>query len=139
MVSGPLEEILDELKKGTVSPLDVLEHEHRGLGVGQSLEVQAPRRKKILLVAGSPILETKQMKESRLDEPSLVRIRQVRLQARMQLGASGHRFLVLDDSGPHAHHLGERPERDAIPVRETASAMPPDDVDQPVDVLLEFP
>ena len=28
---------------------------------------------------------------------------------------------------------------DAISVRETASAMPPDDVDQPVDVLLEFP
>jgi len=57
----------------------------------------------------------------------------------MQLRASGHRFLVLDDSGAHAHHLGERPERDAISVREAASAVPPDAVDQPVDVFLEFP
>ena len=74
MVSGPIEEVLDKLKKGAVSPLDVFEHEHGGVGVRQSLEVQAPRRKEILLVAGSPILETEQMKESRLDEASLVGI-----------------------------------------------------------------
>ena len=57
----------------------------------------------------------------------------------MHLRASGHRFLVLDDSGAHAHHLGKRPERNAISIREAASAVPPHAVDKPVDVFLEFP
>src|SRR5204863_8168566 len=42
------------------------------------------------------------------------------------------------DPGPHAHHLGERPVRDAVPVGETAAAVPVDVADQPVDVALEL-
>src|SRR5581483_12387125 len=45
----------------------------------------------------------------------------------------------LEDAGPHAHHLRERPVRDALSVRETTSAVPPERAGEAVDVLLELP
>ena len=47
--------------------------------------------------------------------------------------------LVLRDPRPHPHHLGQRPEGDALAVGEAAAAVPPDDVGEAVDVLLELP
>ena len=41
--------------------------------------------------------------------------------------------------GAAANHLGERPERDAVAVGETAPGVPPDVAGEPVDVLLELP
>src|SRR5262249_57175066 len=41
--------------------------------------------------------------------------------------------------GAHADHLGERTEGDPLAVRQTPAAMPPHDVGEPVDVLLELP
>ena len=42
-------------------------------------------------------------------------------------------------SEPHADHLGQRPERDAVAVGQAAAAVPPDRLGEPVDVLLELP
>ena len=54
--------------------------------------------------------------------------------------ARGRRgLLVLEDAGPAAHHLRERPEGDAFAVREAAALVPPDVFSQPVDVLVELP
>ena len=49
------------------------------------------------------------------------------------------RVLVLEDLRAPAHHLGQRPEGDALAVGEAAAAMPPDVRGDAVDVLLELP
>ena len=51
----------------------------------------------------------------------------------------GRRLLLLGDAGAHPHHLGERPEGDALAVGDAAAAVPPDVVDEAVDVLQELP
>ncbi len=49
------------------------------------------------------------------------------------------RGLFLDDPGPRADHLGQRPVRDALAVGQTASFVPIPLVTDPVDVLEELP
>src|SRR5689334_25438599 len=56
-----------------------------------------------------------------------------------QLRQGGVARLLLADACAHAHHLGKRPVGDALAVGEAAAAVPPDLVDQAVDVLLELP
>ena len=47
--------------------------------------------------------------------------------------------LVLGDPATHAHHVGERPVRDPFAVGEAAAAVPPDLLDDAVEVLVELP
>ena len=47
--------------------------------------------------------------------------------------------VVLGNAAAHAHHVGERPVRDALPVGEAASAVPVDRLGDPVEVLVELP
>ena len=58
---------------------------------------------------------------------------------RPELGGGRRGVLVLEDAGAAAHHLRERPERDAVAVRQTAPSVPPRVVARPVEVLLELP
>ena len=53
---------------------------------------------------------------------------------------AGRRLVVgLLEAGAAADHLAERPERDALAVGRAAAVVPPDGLDQPVDVLEELP
>jgi hypothetical protein len=63
----------------------------------------------------------------------------VLLDGRAELGARRRCLLVLDDPRASSHHLGERPEGDAVAVREAAAGVPEDALREPVDVLLELP
>src|SRR5215207_11382796 len=56
-----------------------------------------------------------------------------------QLRARGLRLLVLRDPRPHPHHVREGPISHALAVGETAAAVPPDLLDDPVEVLVELP
>ena len=54
--------------------------------------------------------------------------------------APGRLVIVgLDQAGPTADHLAERPERDALAVGRRTALVPPDRLDDTVDVLQEFP
>src|SRR6266508_2359934 len=79
------------------------------------------------------------MLEARLHPLALVCVGYVLLDRRVQLRERLCRRIVLRDSGAHPHHLGERPVRDAVAVGEAAAAMPPDVLNEAVDVLLELP
>ena len=132
-------QVLDEVEQRAVGPVDVLEHEHRRACLGEPLEEHACRGEEVLLVTDGAFFETEEVREPRLDETPFLWIRNVLLDRGAQLLAGARRLLVLDDPGAPANHLGQRPERDAVAVREAASAVPPDVAGEPVDVLLELP
>ncbi len=55
------------------------------------------------------------------------------------LVAGRRRVVGLEQAGPRADHLAERPERDALAVGRGAAVVPPDAFDDAVDVLQELP
>ena len=90
--------------------------------------------------ADAELAEAEQVRQPRLDPGPLLGVGHVPLDRRR--GASrrrGRGLFVLGDARAHAHHLGERPERDAVAVGEAAATVPADVVGEAVDVLLELP
>src|SRR5437660_2994928 len=79
------------------------------------------------------------MGKPRLRKATLVLVRHVALESLVQLGSGRERLFIFDDAGPHAHHVRQSPESNAIPVGETAATMPPHVLDESVYVLLELP
>jgi hypothetical protein len=96
--------------------VDVLEHEDGRAFLREPLEQDARRREQVLLVACGRLFEAEQVREPRLDEPPLLRVRDVLLECGAELRAGDVGLLVLEDPRAPAHHLGERPERDAVAV-----------------------
>ncbi len=139
LVARPVEQVLDEVEQPRVGPLDVLEHEHRRIPLGQSLEQDSPGREQILLVAGDAVFETEQVGDARPHPAPLLRVGEMFLEGLGQLASCRGKILVLQDAAPHAHHLGESPVGNALPVGEAAAAVPERVGDQAVDVLLELP
>ena len=119
--------------------MDVLEHEYRRPRLGEPLEEHACGGEEVLLVADGAFFETEEVREPRLCKTPFLWIRYVLLDRGAQLLAGARRLFVLDDPGAPANHVGQRPERNAVAVREAASGVPPDVAGQPVDVFLELP
>ncbi len=119
--------------------MDVLEHERGGHLIGQTFVEPPPCGEQVLAVTGRTRLEPEQAHQSRLDPPPLLGVGDRMLDGRPQLRQRRRRVLTLDDRGVRPDHLGERPERDAFPVRQASAAMPSRVDREPVDVLLELP
>ena len=135
----PLEHVLDEVQQAGVAPVQILEDEHARALVGEALEEDAPGREEVVALPAGVLLEPEQVGEARLDPGALVRVGDVLLERRMQLGCCRRRVLLLDDACAPAHHLGERPVGDALAVGQAPPSVPPDLLGQPVDVLEELP
>ena len=84
-------------------------------------------------------LEPEQRQERRLDPGPLGLVGDVLLEHRGDRGPRRRLVVGLLEVGPAADHLAERPERDAVAVGRAAAVVPPDRLDQPVDVLEELP
>ena len=139
MAARPLEQVLHELHQAGVRPVHVLEHEHDRPTLGKPLEEEPPGGVQILARGLPAQAEPQQLLEIRLDPLAFFRVGEVCRDHGPQLLHRRFVRLVLGDSGPHPHHLGERPERNAVAVRETAPAVPVDARHEPVHVLLELP
>jgi hypothetical protein len=85
------------------------------------------------------LLESEQVREPRLHEPPLLDVEQVLGQRRIQFLPSPVRLLVLGHPTAHPHHVRERPVGNAFAVGEAAASVPPDVLDDPVEVLVELP
>ena len=138
-VARPLEQVSDELDQRGVGPLEILEEEGDGALLGHPLEEDAPSAEQLLLCPSRAFLEPEQVKDPRLDEATLFVVDNEGVERRANLLAGRGGVFAFDDAGSHAHHLGERPEGDALAVRQAAAAMPPDAVLEPVHVLEELP
>ncbi len=79
------------------------------------------------------------MSQPWLDPSPFFGVGHVTLDRLAQLLARRLAVLVLDDVAAHPDHLGERPVRDAFPVRQAAAAVPVHVLGQAVDVFLELP
>ncbi len=138
MGARPLEKVVDEVEQSRVRPLQVLEDEHGRVLLGEPLEEEAPGSEKILALCGGLLGKAEQLRQPRLHPGALVRIEQVPLERLVELPRRDLGRLLLGDPGAHAHHLRERPVRDAFAVGETAAAVPVDVADQAIDVTLEL-
>lgn len=139
MVPGPLEQVLDKVEQARIRPVHVLEHHRHRVGIGQPFEEQSPGAEELLLRARLALLEPKQMRQPRLNEPPLLGIYDVFGQRRLQLGYRRGRCLVLRDPASHPHHVRQRPVRNPLAVSKAAAAMPQGRPRQPVHVLEELP
>ena len=138
-VARPLQQVLHEIEEARVRPLHVLEGEHRRVHVSQPLKEQPPGRKQILPVTHRSLLQTKQVRQPRLHKRPLLRIQQMLHQRHLELLACRRGLLVLGDPTAHPHHVRQRPVGNTFAVGETASAVPPDLLHDPVEVLVELP
>jgi len=83
--------------------------------------------------------QPKEVREVWLDPQTFVGIGDMLGQRVPQVAHRRFRVVFFCDARAHTHHLSERPVRNAFAVGKTASAMPPQVVQQPVHVLLELP
>ena len=87
-VARPLEQVLDEVEQRRVRPLHVLEGEHRRVRVREPLEEEAPGGEQVLPFVRLVLAEPEQVGEPRLDEPALIRVRDVLLERSLELRKS---------------------------------------------------
>ena len=143
-VAGPVDEVVEEVEQPGVRVLGVLDHEHDRLDRGHPLEEEPPAGEQLLLRqrdrrgrpgtgrrAGVPA-------GCRRTRARPGRSRTVRRRS-ASFAAADLGEVVLRDAEPLAHHLGQRPERHALAVREAAAAVPAHDAGEAVDVLVELP
>ena len=105
----------------------------------QPLEEEPPGGEEILAIGGRPLGESQQVRQPRLQPRAFARVGDVLLDRSTQFLERRLRRFLLEDAGAHAHHLGQRPIGDAFPVRQTAAAVPPVVLGEPVHVFLELP
>ena len=110
-----------------------------GALLGEALEEEPPRGEEVLAVGRGPLREPEQVGEARLEPAPLLGVGDVLLDRRAELRERRLGRLLLEDPRAHPHHLRERPVGDALAVGETAAAVPPEVVGEPVHVLLELP
>ncbi len=139
MATRPLEQVLDEVEQSSVRPVQVLEDQHDRPLLGEALEEEPPGREEVLPVGGGSLGQAEQVREPRLEPGPLLLVGDVLLDRGAELCERGLGRLLLEDPRPHAHHLGERPVRHTLAVGKTTAAVPPEEVGEPVDVLLELP
>ena len=127
----PLGQVLQEREERFVSPVQVLEHEHRGSRGGKTLEITAPGREGLLPLyrrAASMPTSGASRWSSHCRSASSRRDRSLELRRRH------FRRVGLEDRRLPLHDLAERPEGDSLSVRETASLAPADDLQLRVHV-----
>ena len=135
--AAPLEQVVDEVQQARVGVVVVLEDEHDRRRGGEPFEERPPRPEQ--LVRAPAGLDAEQGQEGRLDPAALVRVGHVLGHGRGDLGAGRRLVVGLQQARAAADHLAQRPERDALAVGRAAALVPPDRLDQAVDVLEELP
>ena len=122
------EEILGALRdfNPEVDGKIVLEDEDRRVGLGNTPEEHPPCGEQVLAREGRVFFEPEQVSEPRLDESSLLLVRDQFGEGSAQLLGGRGRILFFHDAGAHPHHLRESPVGDPVPVGDAPAAMPPD-------------
>ena len=132
--AGPVDEVVDEVEKSVVGPVEILEDEDEWTLLRERLEEEPPR-------ARTPQCRPQPDASGQPDERPQVRARPT--SSILQRNGGRHRCLELlaragrrvgvEDAGLRLHHLPERPVRDALAVREAATLPPGEQIGIVVD------
>ena len=126
---GPVGEVLQEREHRLVGPVQVLEHEHGGVLLGDVLQEPSPGREQLLALGGGGRLDPEQRQQPLAEPRALGPLGQDELElATGRCGAVG-----LQDPGVRLQDLPERPERDPFPVRQAPALAPGDQVRELAD------
>ena len=137
--AAPLHQVIDEVEQADVGVVRLLEdHDDRQLR-RQVLEERPPRGEELVRVDGRALAQPEQREECGLDPARLFLVRDVLADDCCHALPRRRLVVGLDEARAAADHLAERPERDALAVGRAAAGVPPDLLDQPVEVLLELP
>ena len=135
-VLDEIDEAVDEVEQPVVGPLEVVDHQHERSPLRQRFEKDPPTGEELATaVAETDVLrdETDERLEARCD-PEPLRLRDEVGDFGRELRCRDGGVVVLVDAHLRLDDLTERPERDAVPVREAAAVPPSDDL----LVLLDF-
>ena len=111
-LARPLDEVVDEVERARVRPVDVLEHEDDGSAAAQGLEERPPRPEQ--LGRRDAAAEAQQL-EHRLLHPGAIRVAgHDVVDHGLDLLAARLLVVALDQPGAAADHLAEGPERHAL-------------------------
>ena len=138
-VRSPVEKVLHEVEQRGVRPVEVFEHENgRPIG-GERLQVPPPGRERLLPAdARDFVLRADERREPLRDPRSIgLVVDEVRDVSQLLEGLG--RRVRLEDARLGLHDLAERPERDAVAVRQAPSLAPADEIRPAVDLLAELP
>jgi hypothetical protein len=134
-VGDPVDELVDEIQKAVIGPVDVFEHQHGGALLGHALDESPPSREGFIATVSAELRllrESDERQQVRLDPRGIgfrQRVRGGTAELVRHLGRSVllvHARLRLDD-------LTQRPERDAVAVCEAAALPPRDELGVGVD------
>ena len=135
----PGEEVLDEVEQAAVSPLEVLEEQDARATGGDRLEEHPPAREEDVTPSWRGGADAEEREEGGLDPAAVLRVGNPIYKEPVQ-GRPRRRLVVaLGKAGPPADHLAEGPEGQPVPVGRAAALVPPDRLDEAVDVLAELP
>ena len=134
----PLQQVLDEVEQRGVRPLEVLEDQDDRIAVGEPFEEQPPGAEQLVAIARTTVLEPDQGCEPGLDPSSLVRLPDLLVEHRPELGHRRLAGLLLGDPALPADHLRERPVGQAVSVGRAAATEPVHVACETVEVAAEL-
>ena len=104
----------------------------------EPLEERAPGGEELRRVDRAGV-DPEEREEGRLDPAALGLVGDVGRDGLRDLRPGRALVVGLDEAGPAADHLAERPERDPLAICRAPTLVPPDRLNKAVEVLLEFP
>ena len=129
--------MIDEVQQARVGEVVVLEHhDHRRSG-GQPFEEGAPGSEQLL--GAHARADTQERQQGRLDPAPLRFVRDMLRDGRGDLRPGRGGVVGLQQPASTTDHLAQCPEADALAIRGRAAVVPPDLLDQAIEVLRELP
>ena len=125
-----LDEVLEEVEQREIRPVQVFDDEHRRNALGDRLEERAPGGERLGALDQRCRLEADERQQALLQPRSLVTVGK----HRSELVPGDLWRVALEDARVRLDDLAERPERDSVAVRETASLPPADELRATVHV-----
>ena len=135
-VRYPLDELVDEVEEALVRPVQILEDENERAAFGHRLEEEAPSGKRLASAIAAELAlgaQTDEREQVRLDPRYVGRVVEQVRDGRTDFLGRFRRRILLVDPGLRLDDLAECPHRDTVPVGETATLAPGDEVGVGID------
>jgi hypothetical protein len=129
--------MIDEVDETRIREVEVLEDHYDRRGGRQAFEEGPPGAEELL--GPGPRREAEQREHRRLDPAPFLRVGHVGREGFGDLRARRRLVVRLEQAAALADHLAEGPEADPFAIGRRASVVPPDVLDQPVEVFEELP